>query len=347
MAKFNEVIDNANGTYSVQGGVPNRLKKITGTRFAAVLGLNHWKSPFAAWCEIMKVAEPPFEGNKYTEAGIAIEPKLIEWCKSEVSPYIVTPEEWFGTKEKLYDHFPNEPILGGMWDGVIVDGKDSRNVIGIIEAKTSSRPQDWTDGVPAHYLYQGLLYAHLIGAERLYFPVTFLTDNDYENPEDFTCTDDNTILFSINVSEYDIAEAVESALWWHEQCVMGNNSPLCDAKADKEYLTILGAHTLTEAELNDIGGMAERLNVVVTEIEAIKARYLKELEKEQKVLKERLKNAMITMMAEDKNSISAHGWKVTKGTKLKIDEKGLEAAGILEQYQIEEETYKLTKTKEI
>ena len=57
--------------------INGKPKKITGTRLGAVLNLNTWKTPFQAWCEITRVAEPPFEGNKYTEAGKAIEPKLI------------------------------------------------------------------------------------------------------------------------------------------------------------------------------------------------------------------------------------------------------------------------------
>ncbi len=29
---------------------PRRPKKVTGTRFAAIMGLNKWTTPFNAWC---------------------------------------------------------------------------------------------------------------------------------------------------------------------------------------------------------------------------------------------------------------------------------------------------------
>ena len=32
--------------------LPKKFKKMTATRFAAVLGLNSWKTPFAVWCGI-------------------------------------------------------------------------------------------------------------------------------------------------------------------------------------------------------------------------------------------------------------------------------------------------------
>lgn len=41
---------------------PAKPKKITGTRFAAIMGLNKWTSPFNAWCAITRTYEEPFEG---------------------------------------------------------------------------------------------------------------------------------------------------------------------------------------------------------------------------------------------------------------------------------------------
>lgn len=31
---------------------PKRPKKLTATRFATILGLNPWSTPFEVWCEI-------------------------------------------------------------------------------------------------------------------------------------------------------------------------------------------------------------------------------------------------------------------------------------------------------
>ena len=40
---------------------PKRTKKITGTRFATILGLNPWSTPFEMWLAITKTYEIPFE----------------------------------------------------------------------------------------------------------------------------------------------------------------------------------------------------------------------------------------------------------------------------------------------
>lgn len=51
---------------------PKRPKKITGTRFAAIMGLNKWTTPFNAWCAITRTYEEPFEDTIYTVAGKTI-----------------------------------------------------------------------------------------------------------------------------------------------------------------------------------------------------------------------------------------------------------------------------------
>ena len=187
--KFNNTIKKDEHTFAVEGGTPNRLKKITGTRLSKILDCNHWATPFAAWCEIMKVAEPPFEGNKYTEAGQAIEPKLIDFCKDIVSPFIVSPSEYFKGVKTNYDFFPENDVFGGMWDALAFDRdgvtiEDDDVPIAVIEAKTTSRPQDWEMGVPDNYKVQGMMYAALLGCDEVYFPVAFLKPSDYYSPSD-------------------------------------------------------------------------------------------------------------------------------------------------------------------
>ena len=60
---------------------PKRPLKITGTRLAAIMGLNVWNSPFKAWCEITRTYKEPFTDTIYTIAGKTIEPKQAEYMK--------------------------------------------------------------------------------------------------------------------------------------------------------------------------------------------------------------------------------------------------------------------------
>ena len=62
--------------------LPKKIKKLTATRFATVMGLNAWATPFSAWCEITKTYEDPFEDSIYTVAGKIIEPKIAEYLKN-------------------------------------------------------------------------------------------------------------------------------------------------------------------------------------------------------------------------------------------------------------------------
>ena len=43
---------NKNNTISVMPSA--RPKKITGTRFAAIMGLNRWTTPFNVWCAVTR-----------------------------------------------------------------------------------------------------------------------------------------------------------------------------------------------------------------------------------------------------------------------------------------------------
>jgi len=329
----------------VAGGPTKNPKKLTGTRLGAVLGLNNYKSDFGVWCEIMRVAEEPFEGNKYTEAGIAIEPKLLEWCKENVSPYIVTPEQWFKTTEKLYDHFPKEPVFGGMWDALVLDGPLGKGKpVGVIEAKTSSRPQDWQVGVPASYAAQALLYAALLDVDRVFVPVAFLDPQDYDDPSAFVCTEDNTFIYDLTVSDSDIAHMISDAQLWYDTHVKANVSPTFDEKKDKIFLDILRK---SEVKSDGLEALAKEAAILEAKIEVAVAKAgIAELEKTLKAVKDKMKPEFIKLFTDKDEVVSAYGWKVKRSEREGIDKEALIADNLFEKYRTITATYTLTKNKE-
>jgi len=337
----------------VDSGPTKNPKKMTGTRLGAIAGVNKYKTDFGAWCEICRVAEDPFVESKYTRAGIAIEPALIAWCKENVSPYIVTPEQWFGTPEKLYDHFPTEPIFGGMWDGLVLDKKFAQfgqAIVGVIEAKTSSRPQDWTDGVPESYAVQALEYAWLLHVDRVFIPVAFLTDADYDHPETFVCTDENTQLYELRVSEHlignnNIDAIMANAMEWYDCHVIDNISPAFNAslKADKTFLDILRK---TEVKHDGLETMAKEAAILEAKIEAVRAKSdLDTLEKSLKTLKDKMKVIIIPMFNPNDDVIATYGWQVKRSTTVTIDKEALAADDLLDKYSITVPRYTLSKEK--
>ena len=103
----------------IQIAPPKKTKKITGTRFATILGLNPWSTAFEMWCAITKTYEKPFEDTIYTIAGKTIEPKQAAYMKKSYAMDIITPTDIWGKdyfNKTWGDFFPDSPHLGGMWD---------------------------------------------------------------------------------------------------------------------------------------------------------------------------------------------------------------------------------------
>lgn len=146
----------------IQIAPPKKTKKITGTRFATILGLNPWSTAFEMWCAITKTYEKPFEDTIYTIAGKTIEPKQAAYMKKSYAMDIITPTDIWGKdyfNKTWGDFFPDSPHLGGMWD-YLSQGEDGK-VDAVLEMKTTKRAEDWENDVPEYYALQAALYAYL------------------------------------------------------------------------------------------------------------------------------------------------------------------------------------------
>lgn len=354
MAKFLpwEYVEGQNRIRVASGPTPNP-KKLTGNRLGAVAGLNKWKSPFEAWCEVCRVGEQPFEGNKFTDAGNVLEPKLIEWCKQEVSPYIYTPEEFFGVEDAKkftgYDFFKEHSVFGGMWDAIVLDGPLGKgNPIAFIEAKTSSRPQDWTRGVPDNYAVQGLEYCVLGEVDRVFFPVALLENEDYADAE-LVDVEANTFLYECSVKDWRSADGRsietifrEASDWWKTH-VEGNISPEFDQKRDKAILDVIRS---TEVTSEPLEALAKKAAVLEARIDLLKAESdLPALESELNKLKEQLKKGIIERFSPSDEVVTAYGWRVKKTSNETVDKEALKADG-LDRYIKVIDSYRLSRERE-
>ena len=182
---------------------PKRPKKLTATRFATVLGLNPWSTPFEIWCAVTRTWEKPFEDTKFTLAGKAIEPKQAAYMKDTyMMSNLVTPTEIWGEDyfHKTYgDFFPEQKILGGMYDFLLY-GKNGKPTT-VLEMKTTGRVEDWKDDIPEYYALQAALYAYLLGVDEVIMVASFLEPKDYDDPEKFVCSGENTITRPFKASE--------------------------------------------------------------------------------------------------------------------------------------------------
>lgn len=327
---------------------PKRPKKLTGTRFASVLGLNRWSTPFEIWCAVTRTWEDPFVETIYTAAGKTIEPKQAEYMRNTyLMSNLVTPADLWGEeyfKATHGDFFHDTPILGGMWDYLLCD-KDGKPTT-VLEMKTSKRVEDWKDDIPEYYALQAALYAYLLGVDDVIMVASFLGAKDYEDPEKFVCSGENTITRPFKVSErYPEFEKkyVKPALKWWKEHVETGISPAYDEKKDAEILKALRTNHLSPE--TDIEALVREAEELKQEIDGVKES-ISEQEKRYKVITDMLKEAAIERFRDGDKKVSiagsAYNWEVSRSSTTKIDKDRMKADGILATYSITEDSYRIS-----
>ena len=331
---------------------PKQTLRITGHRLSSVLGLNKYQSPFGAWAEITKLVKLPFEDTKYTIAGKAIEPKLIDYMKTQL-PNIVSIEDYYGNvfDEYRYNNFKDESnIFGGVIDAVSTLN-DKKTITAIVECKTSSKPQDWAnDMIPVDYLLQGALYSYMKGLKEIIFVCVFLDELDYAHPEEVKITKDNTIIrirqlddlvFDINGKYMNIEDCMQYAKEWWEKYIVTGVSPTFDEKLDKEYLDIIRATDATQD--NDLLKVCDDAFKLAQEIKEAKiVNGIDEMEKRLELLETSIKKEMI-----DKTIDNCGAYSLSHKVSYKFDEDTFskEHEDLYKEYLSENESYTLTKKK--
>lgn len=329
---------------------PKRPKKLTGTRFATILGLNPWSTPFEIWCEVTRTYQKPFEDTIYTIAGKTIEPKQAEYMKQTYfMSNLVTPTDLWGKDyfNKTYgDFFKESPILGGMWDYLLY-GKDGKPTT-VLEMKTSKRVEDWKDDIPEYYALQAALYAYLLGVDDVIMVASFLEPKDYDDHEKFVCSGENTITRPFKVSErYPDFEKkyVKPALKWWKDFVESGISPAFDERKDAEILKALRTNNLSpETDMAALVKEAEDLKDTMERILAHEG--IPDMEKRYKVVTDMIKKAAIAQFRDGDKKVSiagsAYNWEVSRTSTTKIDKDAMKADGILAKYTTTEDSYRIS-----
>lgn len=324
---------------------PKRPKKLTGTRFATILGLNPWSTPFEIWCEVTRTYQKPFEDTIYTIAGKTIEPKQAEYMKQTYfMSNLVTPTDIWGKdyfRQTYGDFFRESPVLGGMWDYLLY-GKDGKPTT-VLEMKTSKRVEDWKDDIPEYYALQAALYAYLLGVDEVIMVASFLEPKDYDDPEKFVCGGENTITRPFKVSErYPDFEKkyVKPALKWWKDFVESGISPAFDERKDAEILKALRTNNLSPE--TDMAALVKEAEDLKAKLDAHAAEVAED-EKRYKVLTDMIKAKAVEQFRDgDTKSVitgNRYMWEVRKSERSSIDKKLMEKDGILEKYTVTTPTY--------
>lgn len=327
---------------------PKKPKKLTATRFATIMGLNAWSTPFSAWCEMTRTYEEPFEDSIYTIAGKVIEPKICDYLRDRYFMDIKSPTDVYGPdyfKKTWGDFFHDVEALGGMWDFL---GDDF-----VVEVKTTKRVEDWRglDGTvepPIYYKLQASLYAYLLGFDNVVMTCSFLQDKDYANPEAFVPTVDNTVVIEFKLSEAfpTFKESyIDPALKFWREHVLTGISPEFDEKKDADILKELRKN-VTEASDKDIAKLmaeADKLRVSVDKAEsriADKKKRIKEIEDQ---VKESMKSQFRDGDKKVEIASKKYTWTLSKSERNSLDSTKLkkELPDVFTKYSKKSEVYSL------
>ena len=341
---------------------PKKPKKLTATRFATILGLNAWATPFAAWCEMTRTYEEPFSDSIYTVAGKIIEPKVCEYLRNRYFMDIESPTDVYGAdyfRKTWGDFFPDQDALGGMWD---FKGDDF-----VVEVKTTKRAEDWrgADGKvepPIYYKLQAALYAYLLGFDDVVMTCSFLEAKDYPvdlgngkfdtaPTEAFTPNVDNTVVVEFKVSEafptFKETYVDPALLFWRDH-VMTGISPAYDEKKDAEILKALRKNVVepTDVDIAKLIAEGDKLKAAIDKAEdriADKKARLKEID-------DQVKKALLSQFRPGDKKVEVAGkrytWTVTKAERASFDAKALakDLPEVHAKYAGKTETYTLKKT---
>ena len=338
-------------------------KKITGTHFPTVLGVNPFSTPFEVWCRCTRTYEIPFEGNKFTNAGQIIEPKVFDFLRNSMGfgDRLITPEDVYGKdhfKKTYGDFFKNTAIFGGSWDALIKD--ENGNTEYVVEIKTvqvdgrsGSLEERWKDGeAPAYQSLQASLYAYLLGVDKVLMVAVALEDKkgDYEHPEQVVPSFANG---NVYIDEFKVSERypnfnmyiAKATQWWNDYVLTGI-SPDFDEKKDAEILKALRTNTLTPDD--DISSLVTEAELLKVDIDKVMSTIV-EKEKRLKNIQEMIKKYALEQFRDGDTHISIKGssieYVLSRTNTSEIDKDSLEADGLLEKYLKEKINYKLTTKK--
>ena len=342
---------------------PKKPKKITGTHFPTVFGLDPWKTPFEAWCKCTRTYEIPFEGNKYTNAGEIIEPKVFEFLRTSMGfgNRLLTPTDVYGKdyfKKTWGDFFPDDEIFGGMWDALIVDDKGNPDcVVEVksvqIDGRSGSLEERWKYGeAPDYQALQASLYANRLKVDKVLMVAVTLEDKkgDYEHPEQVipSYANGNVYIDAFKVSErypnFDLY--IEKARdWWHYHVRTGF-SPEFDEKKDAEILKVLRTNSLNpETDMVALINEGEQLKAEIDEVTATLC--LKE--KRLKTINDQIKQYALEHFRDGDKKVSIKGqryeWVLSKTSTTELDKESLKADGLLDKYLKEKINYRLTTSE--
>ncbi|ACF07199.1 YqaJ-like viral recombinase domain [Metamycoplasma arthritidis] len=214
------------------------FKKITGSAIADILEVDSFKSQFAAFARLCGLQLPVLD-RKYVDAGIIIEPKILEMVEKALKE----PLERFPAEKYNYDYFKDNPLFGGLPDGY------AKNRKMIVEIKTTNikNYENWLAGfVPLGYLKQAQLYSYLMGVDIFSIVAIFLEAEDYKNPELVPIKKRHVKNFDYKVDVAQVEDDIKFCEAWFKKYTTLGISPQWKNNIDNDLIEYLKCRNIGE-----------------------------------------------------------------------------------------------------
>lgn len=219
------------------------FKKIGGSSIGDVLLVDQFKSQFTAFCRLMWIGVPILD-RKYVDAGIAIEPKVIEVIEKMSGKKVET----YDPMKYQFDYFKDkDDVLGGLPDGFIKED----NIVIEIKTTGAKNLEKWeTWGIPVAYHKQSQLYSYLMGAPKYAIVATFLHEEDYIDPSSYPINERKVKSWKFDVDITKAEDDIKKVKEWYYEFTKKGISPEYDEKLDAELLEWL--QPTNEAEWEEL-----------------------------------------------------------------------------------------------
>lgn len=247
---------NADGSYSITDK-REPYGKVTGTQISGLLGMNPWNTPFSTAVKMMRLYNEDKSGSPSIHAGVVMEPKILDYMGATHADDIFSKRE--GDHEVWASDFDDE-IFGGHIDGLMPDGS-------VVEIKTSSRPQDWKNGIPVHYHMQASLYAHFLKTDRIVFGVGFTNRETLADPDSWIPNKDNTVIIETEIMD-GFDDMMADAERIYRNTVLSGRTPVPDMNnpIDADIVRYLDAQIWNDSQVKDSIDRINDLNGLLADL---------------------------------------------------------------------------------
>lgn len=250
---INDYQKQSDGSYNVTG---DKFGKIAGTFLGGIIGKSPWETPFSIATKILRIYDEDID-NVATRAGTVLEPVILNYLNRSGRLVNTQAEEIFPGYEKgshldWKSHFEDD-MFSGHVDGIAGQCVKASDGFGIVECKTTTRPEYWdfvNNVPPTHYWLQASLYAYFLGYKDIYFTVGILSQDEQDNPYKFVPDESNVKIMKVGLYP-DFENIIRQARDWYENYIMRGYTPIPDMSnpIDAKIVGILDAQKSTMIEI--------------------------------------------------------------------------------------------------